>query len=61
MPKSIPSVHVNAVREFSENMTSSVKFEERVSQEILDTKGVRHVCCIATSLFKIYLEGVLDM
>lgn len=57
--KGIPQVYNNAVRGFMK-YDHTIKIGQKVSQKIMVTKGLRPGCCIAPTLFKIYLEGVLE-
>jgi hypothetical protein len=59
--KNIPPIYINAVRELYDDMTSVIKIGQKVTKKIKVTKGLRQGCCIAPTLFKIYLEGVLDI
>ena len=56
----ISTTYIRAVRQLYDNMTSAIKIRGRVTKEFRVTKGLRQGCCIAPTLFKIYINGVLE-
>jgi len=55
----INSIYIKAVRELYTDNIAYVKLGNNISKEIKISKGLRQGCCIAPTLFKIYLGEAL--
>lgn len=55
----VREVHIRALKNIYGNMKSAVKIGSKLTEEFRVTKGLRQGCCIAPTLFKIYLYEAL--
>ena len=55
----ISKLYIQAVKKLYQNMSVCVKVGNKLSKEIRVTKGLKQGCCIAPTLFKLYLNGAL--
>lgn len=53
------SKNINSVKKLYAGMTEYIEVEGRLSSEITVNKGLKQCCCIAATLFRIYLIEVL--
>ena len=56
----ISSIYVRAVQKLYNNMTCCVKVGSKLSNDFRISKGLKQGCCIAPTLFKIYLKEALE-
>ena len=55
----ISSKYIKSTKQLYKDMTAQVKIGKRISSKVSVSKGLKQGCCIAPTLFKIYLNKAL--